>query len=305
MSTVGLTFNGTDEINAAKSVGVRIDLFNIMDFDYGGSAANQVANDVTVAEDFHQQLRSLFPSLSDAQAYAMTGLTLMNGHTDQPSELFSQSTFQSLEGYAAQHAIGLLGFWSENRDRPCNPDTGAWVVGSCSSIAQQPFEFTRIILQFAGGSPPPPPPSPTPTAGGTPSPPPPGSGLVANPGFETGNLSGWSCSANDSVVSSPVHGGAHALAAAASNADTAQCSQAIAVRPSTTYTLSAWVLGAYAFIGVSGTGTSDGSNFTPSATSYQRLATTFTTGASTTSVTIFVHGWYGQGTVNADDVSVV
>jgi hypothetical protein len=30
----------------------------------------------------------------------------------------------------------------------------------------------------------------------------------------------------------------------------------------------------------------------------------FTTGASTTSVTVFVHGWYAQGTIFADDLSV-
>jgi hypothetical protein len=28
----------------------------------------------------------------------------------------------------------------------------------------------------------------------------------------------------------------------------------------------------------------------------------FTTGGSTTSVTVFVHGWYAQGTIFADDV---
>src|SRR5690348_16230766 len=31
--------------------------------------------------------------------------------------------------------------------------------------------------------------------------------LVTNPGFETGNLSNWTCSSTDSVVSSPAHGG--------------------------------------------------------------------------------------------------
>src|SRR5207247_155295 len=51
MASVGFTFNGTDEIKAAISTGTRIDLFNIMDFDYGGPASDQVNADVTVAED--------------------------------------------------------------------------------------------------------------------------------------------------------------------------------------------------------------------------------------------------------------
>ncbi|HEY7198965.1 MAG TPA: carbohydrate binding domain-containing protein [Candidatus Dormibacteraeota bacterium] len=307
VSTVGLTFNGTDEIKAAIGTGVRIDVFNIMDFDYGGSGADQVNADVTVAEDFHQQLRTLLPGLTDAQAYAESGLTLMNGHTDQPSELFTQATFQSLEGYAAQHGLALLSFWALNRDRQCNPDTGAWVVGNCSSIAQQPYDFTKIILRFAGGGSgtPPPGPTPTPTAAPTPTaPPPPPGNLVANPGFETGGLAPWSCSSLDAVVASPTHSGSRALGAAASGSDFAQCTQAIAVLPNHGYTLAAWVQGSYAFVGVTGTGTSDPSTFAPSATAFTRLSVGFTTGPSTTSVTLFVHGWYAQGTVFADDFSV-
>src|SRR5579862_8362313 len=64
--------------------------------------------------------------------------------------------------------------------------------------------------------------------------------LVSNPGFESGSLSGWTCSGTDSVVTSPVHSGSYALAGAANSADDAQCSQAIAVQPGATYTLSAW-----------------------------------------------------------------
>ena len=37
--------------------------------------------------------------------------------------------------------------------------------------------------------------------------------------------------------------------------------------------------------------------------SYTQLSVPFTTGSSG-AVTVFVHGWYGQGTVFADDISV-
>jgi hypothetical protein len=128
--------------------------------------------------------------------------------------------------------------------------------------------------------------------------------LLANPGFETGSLSGWSCSALGSVVPGPVHSGSHALAGAASNSDNAQCTQTVSVQPSSAYTLSGWVEGNYVYLGDSGTGTSDTNNWTPSATSWTQLSTSFTTGAGTTSVTIYVHGWYAQGTYFADDLSL-
>jgi hypothetical protein len=128
--------------------------------------------------------------------------------------------------------------------------------------------------------------------------------LLANPGFEAGSLAGWTCSSTDSLTRSPVHSGSGALAGAATGSDDAQCSQTVAVQPSSAYTLTGWVQGNYVFVGDSGTGTSDTNAWTPSAGSWQQLSTSFTTGASTTSVTIYVHGWYAQGTYYADDLSL-
>jgi hypothetical protein len=123
--------------------------------------------------------------------------------------------------------------------------------------------------------------------------------LLSNGGFESGSLSPWSCSAG-SVVSSPVHTGTKALAGAAGNSDNAQCTQIVAVQPNASYTLSAWVRGNYVYLGVTG----GASTWTPSATGYAQLSLSFTTAAGQTSVQVFLHGWYGQGTYNADDVSL-
>ncbi|MEU0438082.1 glycosyl hydrolase family 18 protein [Streptomyces sp. NPDC006290] len=126
---------------------------------------------------------------------------------------------------------------------------------------------------------------------------------VKNGGYESG-LSNWTCSAGSgTTVSSPVHSGSAALKATPAGQDFAQCSQSVAVKPNSTYTLSAWVQGAYTYIGASGTGTTDVSTWTPN-TTWTQLSTTFTTGASTTSVTVWTHGWYGQPAYFADDVSV-
>ncbi|MFH8934679.1 chitinase [Streptomyces griseosporeus] len=127
---------------------------------------------------------------------------------------------------------------------------------------------------------------------------------VKNAGFESG-LTGWTCSANSgTTVSSPVHGGTAALKATPGGQDNAKCTQTVAVKPNSTYTLSAWVQGGYAYLGVTGTGTTDVSTWTPDSATWKQLSTTFTTGSSTTSVTLYTHGWYGQAAYYADDLSV-
>jgi chitinase len=125
-----------------------------------------------------------------------------------------------------------------------------------------------------------------------------------NAGFESG-LSDWTCSAGSgTTVSSPVHTGTAALKATPAGQDNARCAQTVRVKPGSTYTLSAWVRGGYAYLGASGTGTTDVSAWTPDSASWKQLSTTFTTGSSTTSVTVYTHGWYGQAAYYADDVSV-
>ncbi|MFE7978438.1 chitinase [Streptomyces shenzhenensis] len=127
---------------------------------------------------------------------------------------------------------------------------------------------------------------------------------VKNAGFESG-LSNWTCSADSgTTVSSPVHSGAGALKATPAGQDNARCAQTVAVRPNSTYTLSAWVQGGYTYLGVTGTGTTDVSTWTPDSASWKQLTTTFTTGSGTTSVSVYTHGWYGQAAYLADDVSV-
>ncbi len=121
--------------------------------------------------------------------------------------------------------------------------------------------------------------------------------LVVNSGFETGDLTGWSCSLG-SVVTTPVHSGTHSLQGAASASDDAQCTQTIAVVSGSAYTLSDYVEGNYVYLGVTG----GASTWTPSAASWTPLTMSFT--ATSNSVQIYTHGWYAQGTYRVDDVSL-
>ncbi|WP_328906138.1 glycoside hydrolase family 18 protein [Streptomyces sp. NBC_00234] len=129
--------------------------------------------------------------------------------------------------------------------------------------------------------------------------------LARNGGFEAG-LDGWSCTAGSgAVVSTPVHGGTSALRGTPAGSDNAKCSQTVTVKPGSTYTLSSWVQGSYVYLGASGTGTTDVSTWTQSPGAWKQLSTTFTTGASTTSVTVYTHGWYGTPAYYADDLSLI
>ncbi|WP_372453070.1 chitinase [Streptomyces avidinii] len=129
--------------------------------------------------------------------------------------------------------------------------------------------------------------------------------LVRNGGFEAG-LDGWSCSGGSgAAVTAPVHGGGSALRATPAGQDNARCAQAVTVKPDSTYTLAAWVQGAYVYLGATGTGTTDVSTWTQTPGAWKQLATTFRTGPSTTSVTVYTHGWYGQPAHVTDDLTLV
>ncbi|MEU9481471.1 carbohydrate binding domain-containing protein [Streptomyces sp. NPDC048191] len=127
-----------------------------------------------------------------------------------------------------------------------------------------------------------------------------GTAVLGNGDFETGSLAPWTCDSGAAVVSSPVHGGSHALKTAPTASQTGQCAQTLTLEPNTSYTLSGWVQGPYAYLGVSGGATA--STWSPSS-SWAKLTVPFTTGASGT-VTVYVHGWYGQGAVHADDLTL-
>ena len=127
-----------------------------------------------------------------------------------------------------------------------------------------------------------------------------GGGSLVNGNFETGSLSPWTCQSGDAVESTTVHSGKYALEVVPTGSVTGECDQAVTLSPNTKYTLSGWVQGNYAFIGVSGGATTDTWS---SSASWNQLSLSFTTGSSG-AVTVYIHGWYSQGNVFADDFTL-
>ena len=186
------------------------------------------------------QLGQLCPGRTAAQRWAMVGVTEMIGVDDfGAAETFTVADATTVLNWANQQGIAALSFWALQRDNGGCP--GGAAADNCSGIQQSTWQFSHIFAPFTSGTTTPPStPNTSPSASTSPSTPP-GGGLV-NGGFETGTVAPWTCSSG-SVVTTPVHSGTKALKAAASNSDTAQCSQTVGVSANRTYTLSAWVQG--------------------------------------------------------------
>jgi len=101
------------------------------------------ADTVTATDALKNVVRSTF-GLTDAQAYARTGISGMNGLSDQ-QEQTSVQTWTQIRDHAKAKGLGRLAFWSVNRDRPC---PGGGVSESCSGVSQSAWDFTRLTAGF-------------------------------------------------------------------------------------------------------------------------------------------------------------
>ncbi len=303
-ATTGLLSDSLGLLSNAISQGVNISVVNLMTMDYGSADSQMGQESINAANGLHSELQSLYPSKTSSQLWSMEGITPMIGQNDSSGEIFSLSNAAQVLSFAQTNKIGELSFWEVPRDNGnCAGSTTA--VDTCSGLSQSAYAFTDTFKPFTSSSSSGTTPTPTATATKTatptptPTPVPSGGNLVSNPGFETGSLSNWQCATGDAVVTSPVHSGKYALQVTPTSSITGQCTQTITVQASHSYTLSAYVDGNYAFLGISG----GASNWT-SSSSYTQLSVAFTTGSSTTSVTIYINGWYSQGNVYADDFSL-
>jgi chitinase len=154
-TSAGTGWFGTQLLDESKSLGFSPDNFSIMPFDGGFSGGS---SQISALEAFHSLLMTHI-GWDSATAYAHEGISGMNGRTDA-AEFFHQSDFASVLSYATGHGLGRYTFWDVNRDRQCNPpDNNGTLSGSCSSVPQNAWDFTKYTVQFAGATPPSGPPS--------------------------------------------------------------------------------------------------------------------------------------------------
>jgi chitinase len=149
-TSAGTGWFGTQMLQEAKSLGFTPDNFSIMPFDGGFNGA---ASQTAALTAFNSILQSVF-GWDQATAYAHEGYSGMNGRSDS-GEYFYQSDFQTVLDYATSHKMARFTFWSVNRDRQCaTPDNNGQTSGTCSSVAQGAWDFTKYSVKFAGATPP-------------------------------------------------------------------------------------------------------------------------------------------------------
>ncbi|MCW1100217.1 lectin [Streptomyces sp. RS2] len=144
--TFGTGQNGPDSslIGKAAASGLTVDSWTIMPFNFGGAGQNMGQLTVRAAEGLKTAVKSAY-GYTDDQAYRHTGISSMNGITDN-GETVTVADFRTILAYAQQRHLARLTFWSVNRDRPC---TGGG-ADTCSGVSQQPWDFTRVLAQYAG-----------------------------------------------------------------------------------------------------------------------------------------------------------
>ena len=147
----GLTADGLYVLQSAKNAGLTVNVVNAMSMDFGDSAAPNPSGKmgayvVQSAQATQAQIKSVWTTLTDAQAWAKVGVTPMLGQNDSSSEVFGLADAQQLVTFAQQNHLAELAFWEMTRDaNACNGG-----LSQCTNITQTPYQFSKLFAAFTG-----------------------------------------------------------------------------------------------------------------------------------------------------------
>ena len=156
-SPTGLEETGVNVLTNAVRNGVRVDIVNIMTFDYYDDQAHQMARDTkTAAAGLIGTLHTLYPNRSTDRLWRMVGITEMLGIDDYgsggetgPLEIFTLADAKNITAWARDRNIAELSFWALGRDNGGCPGTPG--SDDCSGVAQSTWQFTHIMTPFTHG----------------------------------------------------------------------------------------------------------------------------------------------------------
>jgi glycosyl hydrolase family 18 (putative chitinase) len=144
----GLAPTGLAVLQNAVANHARVDVVNIMTFDYFDGQPHEMATDtMTAAAGLIGQLHALFPNRSTARLWSMVGVTEMVGIDDfGASETFTLDDATAIQHFALSHNISYLAFWAIERDNGSCP--GLKGQGLCSGVAQSTWQFAHVFEPF-------------------------------------------------------------------------------------------------------------------------------------------------------------
>ncbi|WP_016907331.1 chitinase [Streptomyces xiaopingdaonensis] len=136
---------GQDLINKGAAAGLDVDGWTVMPFDFGDGTTDMAAATKSAVDGLAGRVADAY-GISEAEAYAKSGFSSMNGHTDVEGEVVSAADFQEMVDYAKEHNLARVSFWAVNRDRAC--EGGGAPGDSCGGIDQQEWEFSKILAGY-------------------------------------------------------------------------------------------------------------------------------------------------------------
>jgi hypothetical protein len=146
-SPTGPDAKGAAMISYAASIGFLPTAWTVMPFDFGGPASTNMAQaSIGAVQGLARLVQSGYRTTL-ATAYLHSGISSMNGRTDD-GETVSVADLQSMLAFAQQNHLGRLTFWSVNRDRSCGGSTTG--ADSCSGVAQTPYAYSKVVAQYQG-----------------------------------------------------------------------------------------------------------------------------------------------------------
>jgi hypothetical protein len=148
-SATGLEPSGLAVLQNAVANGVRVDVVNIMVFDYYDRTTTDMgAAAISAAQGLFNQLHSLYPAKTTAQLWAMVGLTMLPGIDDYPrkTEITYLPDAQRMLDFARANGLSLLSIWAIQRDNGGCP--GQTDSNTCSGIVQNTWDFTHLLQPF-------------------------------------------------------------------------------------------------------------------------------------------------------------
>ncbi|WP_407916376.1 chitinase [Kitasatospora sp. NE20-6] len=149
--------DGVDLVRKAAAAGTVVDGWTVMPFDFDSHSGTMVDASKEAVTGLQKVIADAYGWDAD-KAWRHSGISSMNGHTDQAGETVSVADFLALRDFATTRHLARFTFWAVNRDRSCPPGQAA--NESCSGVAQDDLAYTAVAAGYHAGDAAPATPSP-------------------------------------------------------------------------------------------------------------------------------------------------